>query len=61
VAANEPLVEPRAKDIPLLHVHFGGREDLLAWFEKDAEEAGMTPEERVIWIIETYREAVEEL
>ena len=58
MAANKPLVEPRSKDIPLLHVHFGGREDLLAWFEKDAREADESPEEHAIWLIEEYRKAV---
>lgn len=49
------IVDPRL----FLHVHFGGNEELLAWFEKDAEEAGEAPEEHAIWLIEEYRKAVQ--
>lgn len=60
VSANELPAKPEVKDIPLLHVHFGGREALLRWLEKDAEEAGMAPEDRVLWLVEVYRDGVEE-
>ena len=59
MAADKPMVEPGAKDIPFLHVHFGGREGLLRWFERTADEAGETPEDHVITLIEIYRDHVE--
>ena len=46
-------------EIPILHVFFHGREELLRWFEQDAKDAGEDPEDHVVWLIETYREGVE--
>ncbi len=54
------VVEKKAAELPFLHVYFGGREDLLAWFEKRAAEAGQAPEDHVLWMIEEYKKMMEE-
>ncbi len=46
-------------ELPILHVFFRGREDLLRFLERQAQDAGEAPEDHVIWMIEEYRDAVE--
>ena len=44
--------------LPWLHVCFEGHEDLLEWFEADAELCGEAPENHLIWLVTEYRAAL---
>lgn len=59
MASDVSVVEATMDEHPFLHVHFGDRKELLAWFERAAAEAGEDPEDHVITLIEIYRDHVE--